>query len=160
VHLTGTVSNRDAVGARVRVVLSDDEDDDEDKDDDEGERRTIYREVTGGSNFSADGPREIHFGLGKAESVEEVEVSWPSGIRTVLTGLSANERLELTESTLFSSTFNDGKRRAGRRSPETGPSRMTSIASSRTRTPSRSTRRRPAPTSRSSASSPTVPGKV
>ena len=50
----------------------------------------------------------LHFGLAKNSDVDEVDVFWPSGIRTVLTGLEANQRIALTESVLSSSTFNDG----------------------------------------------------
>ncbi len=62
--LEGTSSNRDAVGARV-VVES-------------GNRRRFTWRTGGGSYQSASDPR-LHIGLGTADPVDLVEVTWPSG---------------------------------------------------------------------------------
>jgi predicted Zn-dependent protease len=62
--LQGTLSNRDAIGARVTIVAG-------------GARQTADR-FGGGSYQSAGDPR-LHFGLGNATTVEAVEVRWPSG---------------------------------------------------------------------------------
>ncbi|HZW33909.1 MAG TPA: CRTAC1 family protein, partial [Isosphaeraceae bacterium] len=63
-HLEGTSSNRDGVGARVIVSAA-------------GRRRFAQR-VGGGSYQSAHDPR-LHFGLGDAPRADQVEVRWPSG---------------------------------------------------------------------------------
>ena len=68
IRLEGSKSNRDAVGARVRVTSN-------------GKSQTGWR--LGGSSFlSANDPR-LHFGLGAGEKDEtaEIEVRWPSGSR-------------------------------------------------------------------------------
>jgi hypothetical protein len=57
-------SNRDAVGARVTVVSG-------------GHRQFGWR-IGGGSYQSASDPR-LHFGVGKTDHVELIEVTWPSG---------------------------------------------------------------------------------
>jgi hypothetical protein len=62
--LEGTVSNRSAIGARVEVHW--------------GGRRQA-QEVSGGSGFSAQNQRRLHFGLGSAAEVEKVVIRWPSG---------------------------------------------------------------------------------
>jgi hypothetical protein len=62
--LEGAASNRDAVGARVTVVVG-------------GRRRSAWR-FGGGSYQSASDPR-LHFGLGPSDRVEMIEVAWPSG---------------------------------------------------------------------------------
>jgi hypothetical protein len=64
IHLEGTASNRDAVGARVTLSA--------------GGRRRVAQRVGGGSYQSASDPR-LHFGLGGARCVEWLEVRWPSG---------------------------------------------------------------------------------
>jgi len=64
VHLEGTRSNRDAVGAVVTVTAG-------------GRRRRAWR-IGGGSYQSACDPR-LHFGLGDCRRVESLEVRWPSG---------------------------------------------------------------------------------
>jgi tetratricopeptide (TPR) repeat protein len=74
-RLEGAASNRDAVGARVRVVAS-------------GRRQSTWR-FGGGSYQSASDPR-LHFGLGEALRAEEVEVRWPSGRVDRYRGLPAD----------------------------------------------------------------------
>jgi hypothetical protein len=63
-HLKGTASNRDAVGARVIVAA--------------GGRRQVAWRFGGGSYQSASDPR-LHIGLGDASQIETLEVAWPSG---------------------------------------------------------------------------------
>jgi len=63
--LEGTLSNRDAVGAEVRVSTS---------------SATQYAQVFAGSTSVHSGStKKLHFGLGAETSVESVQVSWPSG---------------------------------------------------------------------------------
>jgi len=63
--LEGTLSNRDAVGAEVRLVTED---------------ATQYAQVFAGSTSVHSGrTKKLHFGLGNATSVESIQVAWPSG---------------------------------------------------------------------------------
>ncbi len=80
--LVGTVSNRDAVGARVVVTA-------------EGHSQVAVR-FGGGSYLSASDPR-LHFGLGLARIVDRVEVTWPSGRRDTYQGLTADTGYRLRE---------------------------------------------------------------
>ena len=66
-RLTGTASNRSAIGALVRVQA--------------GPLR-LMRQVTGGSSGHSQNSLVVHFGLGRAEVVDRVEILWPSGART------------------------------------------------------------------------------
>jgi hypothetical protein len=77
ITLRGTRSNRDGLGARVRV---------------NGQTRFA---TTAGSYESANDKR-LHFGLGAAKSAN-IEVLWPSGSRQVLNDVSANQFLEIRE---------------------------------------------------------------
>lgn len=81
-RLRGTFSNRDGVGARIRVVA--------------GDLRMI-REIQCGSSFKTSGPREAHFGLGPASVADRIEVMWPSGVVRVYENVAANQHLELVE---------------------------------------------------------------
>src|SRR5262249_21237449 len=60
-RLEGRTSNRDAVGAKVVVVA--------------GGRRRVAQRVGGGSYQSASDSR-LHFGLGDADRIEAIEVTW------------------------------------------------------------------------------------
>jgi tetratricopeptide (TPR) repeat protein len=63
-RLEGTASNRDAVGAMVRVTAG-------------GRARVAWR--LGGGSYQAASDQRVHFGLGDAERVESIEIRWPSG---------------------------------------------------------------------------------
>jgi hypothetical protein len=57
-------SNRSAIGAQVQVFWA---------------GRQQLQEVSGGSGFSSQNARRLHFGLGAAGEVERVVIRWPSG---------------------------------------------------------------------------------
>ncbi len=77
VALRGTTSNRDGLGARVRV---------------NGQTRFA---TTSGSYISASDKR-LHFGLGAADAAK-IEIRWPSGIHQTLDPVKANQFLEIRE---------------------------------------------------------------
>jgi hypothetical protein len=80
--LTGTRTNRDAIGAKVFV--------------DAGGRRGT-REVTATAGYLAGQSLLCHFGLGEAKVADAVEILWPSGQITALRGVRANQRLRVEE---------------------------------------------------------------
>ena len=82
VRLRGTRSNRDGIGAEVRVHTPD------------GVQRQTVR--TGVSYFSQSTLR-LTFGLGTATDVRHIEILWPSGTRDVYHNIAANTRLRATE---------------------------------------------------------------
>lgn len=78
----GTVSNRDGIGARIRVVTG---------------SVSQIREVSGGSSYLSQHSLEVGFGLGTNSVADSVIVTWPSGIVTTLTSVSANQTLRIYE---------------------------------------------------------------
>ncbi len=83
VLLTGTVSNRNGLGAMVRVHAG---------------GQTYSRYNDGKSGYLSQSVLPLYFGLGAAETIDQVEVNWPSGRKQVVTrGLSVNETLRVTE---------------------------------------------------------------
>ena len=62
--LVGQSSNRDAVGARVVLEA--------------GGGRQV-RQVEAGSGYATQHPTTLHFGLGDAQAVEWIEITWPDG---------------------------------------------------------------------------------
>lgn len=77
VRLRGKRANRDGAGARVTVRL--------------GERE-IAKEVRFGSGFLSQHSKELHFGLGGAERIDELRIRWASGAESLWTDLPANRR--------------------------------------------------------------------
>lgn len=66
VTLRGTRTNRDGIGARVRVLTSD---------------VTLVDEVHSGRSYQSDFGRRLHFGLGKHDQIKGIEVRWIGGQR-------------------------------------------------------------------------------
>ncbi|MEP7365890.1 MAG: CRTAC1 family protein [Acidobacteriota bacterium] len=83
VKLVGSASNRDGIGARVRVRSG---------------GRDQWRTVSTGGSYLSSNDVRAHFGLGAAgEDVEAVEVQWPSGRKQTVTGVKADRILTLRE---------------------------------------------------------------
>jgi hypothetical protein len=40
----------------------------------------------------------VHFGLGKATTIDRIELSWPTGVKQVLTNVKADQMLTIEES--------------------------------------------------------------
>jgi hypothetical protein len=81
-QLSGTRSNRDAVGAVVTV---------------RADESSFMRQRIGGGSYQSASDGRLHFGLGKAEVVEAVEVRWPSGHVDRFASLAANRMYRLRE---------------------------------------------------------------
>jgi len=82
--LIGTKSNRDGVGARVKVTAGD---------------LTLHDQRKGGMSYqSAQDPR-LHFGLGERCQIDSIEITWPSGIVTKLANLACDQIIAVKEGT-------------------------------------------------------------
>jgi hypothetical protein len=82
VRLVGTKSNRSGIGARVSVTAG---------------GRTLVDEVRSGSTFMSQSDLRLHFGLGQAQTVDRLEVEWPSGAKETLTGVAPNTFITVVE---------------------------------------------------------------
>jgi hypothetical protein len=81
-QLEGRKSNRDAVGAQVRITAA---------------GGSQLRFVDGGNGFASQSSRRLHFGLGAAATVDRVEVRWPSGARQSFDKLQAGRVYRIIE---------------------------------------------------------------
>jgi hypothetical protein len=80
--LVGTKSNRSAIGAEVLMYWN---------------GKSQLQVVSGGSGFSSQNQRALHFGLGQHKSVDSVEIHWPSGIRQMIHNPAVNQHHIITE---------------------------------------------------------------
>lgn len=82
IFLIGTKSNRDGVGARVKVSAGD---------------PVVYDQRKGGMSYqSAQDPR-LHFGLGQSAIVDSIEIVWPSGTTTKLANVKSDQIIAVKE---------------------------------------------------------------
>jgi len=84
--LIGTKSNRAAIGARIRIEITE-----------AGEKRSVYCYVNSGGSFGAS-PLRKEIGLGKAESIDLLEIHWPTtGTTQTFSGVKVDTCLEIWE---------------------------------------------------------------
>jgi len=82
VHLVGTKSNRDAIGARLKITAGD---------------FSSYDQMKGGMSYmSAQDPR-IYFGLGAHARVDSLEIAWPSGAKEIVRDIAADQIVTIVE---------------------------------------------------------------
>ncbi len=81
-RLTGTKSNRDAIGARVTV---------------ETDRLKKTRIVQAGSGFLSEHSRELVIGLGASERITKLTIDWPSGATQTVNDAALNTRMRVIE---------------------------------------------------------------
>ncbi len=82
IHLIGTTSNRDGIGARVRLTTGD-------------QTQTRLRVSTSG--YLSQGDHRLHFGLGDAARIDRIEIRWPSGKVQTLEDQRPNQVITITE---------------------------------------------------------------
>jgi hypothetical protein len=80
--LIGTKSNRDAIGARVKLLAGGHEQ---------------LQEVRSGGSYVSQSDFRLHFGLGHASKVDSIEIRWPSGAVETLHDVPANQILRIEE---------------------------------------------------------------
>lgn len=83
VELTGTKSNRMGIGAKIKIT------------DDTG--MVQHNHATVSTGYAATSDHRVHFGLGKAKRIREIEIRWPSGVRQVLSDVAINQILKVRE---------------------------------------------------------------
>jgi hypothetical protein len=74
----GTKSNRDGIGARIRIGKQ-------------------YNEMTTALGYASSADWGVHFGLGSTAVIRSIEIQWPSGVKQVLADIKADQILQVTE---------------------------------------------------------------
>jgi hypothetical protein len=83
IALQGTKSNRDGIGALVKVVTK---------------AGAQYNHMTSSVGYASSSHGPVHFGLGGENKAEQVEIRWPSGIVQTLRNIAGDRLLEVRES--------------------------------------------------------------
>jgi hypothetical protein len=82
IRTVGTKSNRDGIGARIRVKTA---------------GRVLVDEVRSGSSYISNSDMRVHFGLGKTDKIEWVEIRWLSGLTERFSNLPVDQIHTLKE---------------------------------------------------------------
>jgi hypothetical protein len=81
-RLIGTISNRSAVGARIRVSAG---------------GRTVLREVKAGSSYLGQNDLRQHIGLGNLARLDKIEIRWPNDTVETITEVEIGQQVTVTE---------------------------------------------------------------
>ncbi len=82
VKTVGTKSNRDGMGAKVKIVTA---------------SGAQYSHVSSAVGYGCASDRRVHFGLGAEDAVNELTIAWPSGKPQTLKGVKADQILTVRE---------------------------------------------------------------
>jgi hypothetical protein len=82
-RLVGVKSNRDALGTKVKITTS---------------LGSQHNQTTTAVSYNSSSDKRVHFGLGSATVIDNIDLVWPSGTRQVLKNVKADQVLTVTES--------------------------------------------------------------
>ncbi|MEN0046892.1 MAG: CRTAC1 family protein, partial [Bacteroidota bacterium] len=81
ISLEGTVSNRDAYGATIKINTT----------------AGIQARYYNGTGFLGQNLKPVHFGLGQINEIQELTVIWPSGVEESFQDIAVNQHIKITE---------------------------------------------------------------
>jgi hypothetical protein len=81
IRAKGRRSNSFGLGAKVEVASD----------------RKQVKEINNAASYLSSNDIRLHFGLGKARTIQRIEILWPSGVRQVLTDVAVNQILAVEE---------------------------------------------------------------
>jgi hypothetical protein len=83
-HLHARGSNRDAIGALVRIYMG---------------KEVMVRQVEAAGGYLSQSSKTVHFGLGKRKKIDRMEIRWPRGLIQKIAHPAINKRHDITEPT-------------------------------------------------------------
>jgi enediyne biosynthesis protein E4 len=81
-NLVGTKDNRDGLGTRIKITTS---------------NGIQFNQATTAVGYSSSSDKRVHFGLGPVSIIDKIELSWPTGVRQILTNVKADQVLTIKE---------------------------------------------------------------
>jgi enediyne biosynthesis protein E4 len=82
VRTIGSKSNRDGIGARLRLFVG---------------NRILRRDVKAGSSYLGQNDLRVHFGLGQSDRADRLEIRWPGGAVETIENIAANQMIAVKE---------------------------------------------------------------
>ncbi|KAA6460455.1 CRTAC1 family protein [Acidobacteria bacterium AB60] len=80
--LEGRRSNRDGIGARIKLTAG---------------GNVQYNHMTTASGYASSSAVPVHFGIGEASAVDDIEIRWPSGTVQILKNIAADRVVKVQE---------------------------------------------------------------
>jgi hypothetical protein len=80
--LEGVADNRDGLGTRIKIITA---------------HGTQYNQATTAVGYNSSSDKRVHFGIGEDTMIDRMELSWPTGVKQVLTNVKADQILTIRE---------------------------------------------------------------
>ena len=80
--LTGVADNRDGLGTKIKIVT---------------QSGAHYNQATTAVGYNSASDKRVHCGLGSDAVIDRIELSWPTGVKQVLTNVKADQILTIVE---------------------------------------------------------------
>jgi enediyne biosynthesis protein E4 len=81
--LIGVTDNSDGLGTKIKVITA---------------SGSQYNEATTAVGYNSSSDKRVHFGLGSDTVISRIELSWPTGVKQVLTNVKVDQILTIRES--------------------------------------------------------------
>jgi hypothetical protein len=81
--LIGVADNSDGLGTKIKVITA---------------SGSQYNEATTAVGYNSSSDKRVHFGLGSDTVISRIELSWPTGVKQVLTNVKVDQILTIRES--------------------------------------------------------------
>jgi len=82
IRLEGVDSNRDAYGTMINVQTK---------------KGTYRQSLVSGQGYFSNNAKELYFGLGKINTIDLIEIKWPSGLKQLFKNINPNQTMYITE---------------------------------------------------------------
>jgi len=80
--LVGAADNADGIGTQIKITTA---------------HGSQYNEATTTGSYNSSNDKRVHFGLGDAAVIDKIELTWPTGVKQVLTNVAADQVLTIRE---------------------------------------------------------------
>jgi tetratricopeptide (TPR) repeat protein len=106
VRLEGVTSNRDAIGARVELFVTD------------SPRCAVVKQLSAGDGYLAQSSKWLHFGIAAGREIDRLVVRWPGGRAETFRGLRADRHYHLLQGSASAKPWAPPRTAQNRRSAE------------------------------------------
>lgn len=120
----GTSTNRDAIGARVEVVVKSEAEEEQRA----GGSSTLIKTVRAGDGFMSQSSKQLHFGLGDCSEIEKLVVRWPGGQAEEIIDVEVDQHYRVVQGSGSAVLVKPDSRNVPLQASELGPTKASDAA--------------------------------
>ena len=120
----GTSTNRDAIGARVEVVVKPEAEEEQRA----GASSTLIKTVRAGDGFMSQSSKQLHFGLGACSEIEKLVVRWPGGQAEEIIDVGVDQHYRVVQGSGSAVLLKPDRRNVHLQASQLGPTKASDAA--------------------------------